>query len=165
MLQSQRNKVYVDPVLSNWFYTSDLRFGRHIDDVLNDDFFNGYSYQVNETAHSYIFQIDVPGFDSSMLNLQVEVGELFVSGEKVYIDNFGYQSTRKLNKSFCVPEDIDPDRVEAECINGVLKVTLYKRMSNPRRNITIEDANCENGEYRAKNKSSYFDRLKSWFKS
>lgn len=71
---------------------------------------------------------DFPGVTPDSVSVQLEGLELTLDGRRE-----GSRPSR-LRRSFRVPETVDPDGVEAELANGVLRVRLPKRdEAKPRR--------------------------------
>ncbi len=85
------------------------------------------------SVSGYHINLDMPGVTKEKFNLKVENGELVVKGElepltekesEYYyneIDHTGYERT------FVLPNEIDPDKIEATYADGVLKLTLNKK--------------------------------------
>ena len=103
--------------------------GRNRAGVLSPD------YDIKENDKAYVLTFDMPGMDKSKISVEVKEGVLMVSGErssesqedqgnKVYRQqrSFGYFS-----RSIMLPENVDPNAVQAKYDNGVLTVTVGKK--------------------------------------
>ena len=88
---------------------------------------------VDENEQAYIVSAELPGIDPKDVELNLKDNALTLSGEKRSERNEEQQGRRYSERSFgrfqrTIPFDveIDADRVEANCDNGVLKITLPK---------------------------------------
>lgn len=83
-----------------------------------------------EAVSVYLF---APGIDPSKLDLSMQQNLLTVSGERPAVEEQDAKYYRRerftgeFRRAISLPEDVDPDRVEARYSNGVLKVTLGRR--------------------------------------
>jgi len=104
---------------------------------------------VIETDKAYEIAVELPGLEEKDLDVKLSDGGLMISGEK--------QSGRKeeaedyclherrfgaFQRSFALPDDIDPAAIEARFARGVLTVVLPKKPEPQRqaRKITIKTA-------------------------
>lgn len=88
---------------------------------------------IHHSADGYYISLDMPGVSKERLTIKYNDGELLVKGdlqtstssdsEYYYneVDYTGYQ------RSFIIPNDVDPEKIEAELIDGVLKLSLNKK--------------------------------------
>ncbi|HYE03294.1 MAG TPA: Hsp20/alpha crystallin family protein [Phycisphaerales bacterium] len=98
---------------------------------------------IAETQDQFILILDMPGVGPDGVDVEVEPGHLRVRGQA---------RTRPVSaccgaacefapgdyeRSFRIGEDIDPERVTAEIVNGVLTVTLAKREQARPRKVTV----------------------------
>ena len=99
-----------------------------------------------EAVEIYAF---APGIDTARLDVTVDKGLLSISGErKSTPDEAGakrnvYASERPqgaFRRVVSLPEDADPDRVQASYANGVLKIRVEKREASRPRRIEVKDA-------------------------
>jgi HSP20 family protein len=88
----------------------------------------------------YLF---LPGIDPSSLDVQIQQNLLTIAGERRLISEAGASYFRKerhngdFRRAVTLPEDVDPDRVEARYEDGVLQVRVMRRESSKPRQITI----------------------------
>jgi HSP20 family protein len=88
-----------------------------------------------------------PGIDPAKIDISIDKGLLTVSGERpaelpaaqartsVYArERFAGPFRRVIS----LPDDIDPDRVEARYLDGCLRVTIQKRESSKPRSIRVQ---------------------------
>ncbi|HEY0855995.1 MAG TPA: Hsp20/alpha crystallin family protein [Albitalea sp.] len=90
-----------------------------------------------------------PGIDTASLDVTVDKGLLTISGERksragetgtqanVYAQERPQGSFRRV---ISLPEDADPDRVDANYRNGILQIRVQKREASRPRRIEIQDA-------------------------
>jgi HSP20 family protein len=100
---------------------------------------------VAETANGYEITAELPGIDEKNVEVKYADGTLTIKGEKkdekeekrgnYYLSERSYGS---FQRSFRVPEGIDPDKVEASFKNGVLTVTLPKTPEARKKEKRIE---------------------------
>jgi len=89
---------------------------------------------VVESEKAYEITADLPGMDEKNIEVKVADGVLSVKGEKqeekeekkknYYLQERSFGS---FQRSFELPESVDPDKIEARFKKGVLTVTLPKR--------------------------------------
>lgn len=101
-----------------------------------DDFIsknnNTISYDVIENDSNYELEVHLSGFNKEDLNLDVEDGKLKISGERKEKDsiNYTYRGSYygKFEKLFNLPKEVSYEKIDAEYVNGVLKITIPKDM-------------------------------------
>ena len=88
-----------------------------------------------------------PGIDSAKLDVSIDKGLLTISGERVNrVPEPGskvnvYARERgegKFTRVVSLPEDADPDRVNASYRNGILRITVQKREASRPRRIEVK---------------------------
>lgn len=110
---------------------------------------------VTESADRYVLEADLPGYSDKDIELKVKDGLLTLSSLKSVETNVteGKDAEEKapeapryllrervqssFSRSFKLPKDVDGDRIEAVCRNGVLTLTLFKRPEPQAKSITI----------------------------
>lgn len=99
-----------------------------------------------EAAQVYIF---APGLDMNTLDLSIQRNLLTVSGERqIHTPKSGERAGYHLQERFSgnfrrvisLPEDVDPDQVNAVYRNGILNVTIGKREAAKPRQIQVKSA-------------------------
>lgn len=97
-----------------------------------------------KTIEIYAF---APGVDPATLEVQLERGLLSVAGERksslpapdaktaVHINE---RFEGRFHRVITLPEDADPEQVEAKLRDGVLRITVQRRASAQPRRITIQ---------------------------
>ena len=89
----------------------------------------------------YLF---APGVDAGSLDISIQQNLLIVAGERKLITEEGasYYRRERFDGEFrrvvTLPEDVDPDQVDASYRNGVLQVTIKRRESARPRQIEVK---------------------------
>ncbi|MGH8352513.1 MAG: Hsp20/alpha crystallin family protein [Pseudomonas sp.] len=87
-----------------------------------------------EQDKAFVITAEVPGLDEKNIEIKLSNGCLILTGEKrdereekrkdYYLSERHYGS---FERSFAIPEGVDPDKIEASYTKGVLTLTLPKR--------------------------------------
>jgi HSP20 family protein len=115
------------------------RFNTYLPDISNSVMLKP-SVDIRESKKNYKITVEVPGVEESDVKLEFSDGTLTISGEKKHEkeekdDNYhcverSYGSFRRV---LSLPEDINPDAIEAKFKNGVLTITVpRKQMAKPK---------------------------------
>lgn len=111
---------------------------------------NEYSYapacEILDEEKSYAISLDVPGLSKEDIDIEVKDNHLHISGERKYEekmnkDNILRSERRygKFSRVFSLPQNVNPEGIEAAFENGVLHVTLPKEEKSQSRKIQISD--------------------------
>jgi HSP20 family protein len=100
---------------------------------------------VGSTPRSIELYTFAPGLDPASIDVQIEKGVLTISGERkpepapekaaVHIDE---RFAGRFRRVVTLPDDVDPNAVEARYRDGVLHVTVSRRESAQPRRIAIQ---------------------------
>lgn len=106
---------------------------------------SGPAADLYETDDYFVLEMNLPGYDLSDIEVNLEQGVLQISGsrEDVSEEEKGTYHVRergwgRFTRSFTVPHTIDPKGVSAEFANGVLNVTLPKAAEAKARRIEVK---------------------------
>jgi HSP20 family molecular chaperone IbpA len=88
----------------------------------------GAGYGVSRTEQGYQVEIPVPGFAPEAIEITLKDEVLTVTGKS---------EKRNFSRTLVVPEDIDPDAINAHVEHGLLTVTLNRRPEAQPRKIAI----------------------------
>ncbi|HUJ56960.1 MAG TPA: Hsp20/alpha crystallin family protein [Kofleriaceae bacterium] len=103
------------------------------------------TFEVKETIDSFVVKADVPGVDEANLDVAVHNGVLTVSGHRdaeqrkdgenyaLYERQYG-----SFTRSFALPDTADGERIDAKLEQGVLVLTIAKRVEAKPRKIAIK---------------------------
>ncbi|MDT8408248.1 MAG: Hsp20/alpha crystallin family protein [Wenzhouxiangellaceae bacterium] len=86
---------------------------------------------IAESNKAYRVSVEVPGIDSKDIELRIENDALVVSGEKRQESEQDDEGFHRVERSYgqfrrvlALPDDADPDNIEADFKNGVLKIRI-----------------------------------------
>ena len=97
--------------------------------------------QTSERVDVYLF---APGIDPKRLEISMQQNLLTVSGEreiKLTEEAAYYRQERfggEFRRVISLPEDVDPDRVQAKYVDGVVQISVQRRESARPRQIQIQ---------------------------
>jgi len=100
---------------------------------------------VGGTSHSVDVYAFAPGLDPASIDVQVQKGALTIAGERP-ADDVPEQANRHIEERYTgrfrrvvsLPDDIDPNAVEARYRDGVLHVRIQRKEEAQPRRITIQ---------------------------
>ncbi|HEU5047274.1 MAG TPA: Hsp20/alpha crystallin family protein [Rickettsiales bacterium] len=122
---------------------------------LQNMMFRSPHIDITSTDEEYNIQVEVPGMDERDLRLEVTPENMLViSGEKRAEsgDNNTNRNYHRMERSYgafqrvlSLPEDVDHETVDAQMKNGILTVTLQKRMASEGSRSRRIDINATEG--------------------
>jgi len=89
----------------------------------------GFEYDVTRTENGYEVEVPVPGFKPEEVEVTYQDDVIAVNAKS---------DRRSFTRSFTVPEDVDPEKIEARVTNGMLVLTLARRPEAQPRRISVE---------------------------
>lgn len=100
---------------------------------------------VGGTPQSVEIYAFAPGIDPATLDVQIEKSVLTVAGERQR-PHASPEATRHIDERFdgrfrrvvTLPDDIDPNAVEAKYRDGVLRISIGRKQSAQPRRITVQ---------------------------
>ena len=99
----------------------------------NANIVSAFRTDVSDTGDAFVLESELPGFSKDDINIDIENDCLTISAERNYEEKDEKQSYIKrerfygsYSRSFDV-SGIDVDNIEAEYVDGVLKLTLPKK--------------------------------------
>lgn len=96
--------------------------------------------QTPERVEVYLF---VPGIDPKSLDISIQQNLLTVSGKREINVQEGVEYYRQerfggeFRRVISLPEDVDPDRVQAKYSDGIVQISVERRESSRPRQIQI----------------------------
>lgn len=103
------------------------------------------SADIVESDNEYTIKADLPEVKKEDIDIRVENGVLTLSGERrLEKQADGEKEHRReafygrFARSFSLPDDVDADKISAECRDGVLKVHLPKSEAKKPRSIEVK---------------------------
>jgi len=100
---------------------------------------------VGGTPQSVEIYAFAPGIDPATLDVQIEKGVLTVAGERQR-QAAGEEATVHIDERFegrfrrvvTLPDDVDPNAVDAKYRDGVLRISIARKQSAQPRRITVQ---------------------------
>jgi len=91
-----------------------------------------------------LLEIELPGVTKDSIDLTIHNGMMRVSGErKCPEDERNYWVNERLygpfDRTISLPDDVDPDSVDAQLTDGVLHISLSKRPEAQPKKVTVKD--------------------------
>lgn len=129
------------------------RMNRMFEDVWgktrrDEEFISGSwvpAVDVRETRESLEIFAEVPGLDPKDVEVSVENGLLTLKGSRAFeraAEGQAYHRVERaygsFERSFTLPTNVDPDRIQATYRHGVLQLTLPKREEAKPKSIAIK---------------------------
>jgi HSP20 family protein len=99
---------------------------------------------IEETETSYRLQAELPGLSRDDIQITLENNVLRLSGERKFEKDTKQENYHRIertygafSRSFALPTQVSPDKVEAKFENGVLSIVVPKAEQAKPRRITI----------------------------
>ncbi len=100
---------------------------------------------LSETKDGYFIRAELPGVIADQLDIQVTANSVSIAGErKIQEENQEARYHRRerdagrFSRVIGLPTEIDPQKVEADLVNGVLTVAVAKAEAAKPRQITVK---------------------------
>jgi HSP20 family protein len=99
-----------------------------------------------ENENELVVKADVPDVKFEDIDVKLENGTLTIAGERKFEKQSGEKggwhrierSYGTFERSFSLPETVDPEKVKADYVNGTLTVTLPKKELAKPRQVKVE---------------------------
>ena len=88
-----------------------------------------YGFDVNRTESGYEVDVPVPGFNASNLEVMLKDGILTVNAKN---------DRRTFSRAFSVPEDVDPEKITATVVDGMLVMSLERHPAAQPKRIAVK---------------------------
>jgi HSP20 family protein len=103
---------------------------------------------VKETENSYVLDMELPGYDEKDIEIHIDGASLSVASKQEEVSNqeadkdkgtwlLRERHVSSFSRSFKLPENANPEEVNAEFKNGILKMKIKKRAEAQKRAIRI----------------------------
>jgi len=93
----------------------------------------------HETETGYRYDLELPGLKKDELKVSLTDGVLAVKGQKRLFRD-GAETAVEVERSLLVPEDVDPEKVQARYVDGVLTLEISKREEAKPKTIQVKVA-------------------------
>ena len=97
-----------------------------------------------ETDQELVLSAEVPGIDENDIEIHIEDSTLTIKGERKFEHETKEENYHRIERSygsffrsFSLPSYVDPDKIEAEHENGILKIRMPKRAELKPRKVKI----------------------------
>ena len=102
------------------------------------------SVDIFETENELVLTAEIPGIDEKDVEIKVEDNTLSIRGERKFEKETKEENFHRIERSygsfyraFTLPSSVDPERIQAEQENGVLKISMPKRQELKPRKVKI----------------------------
>lgn len=102
------------------------------------------SVDIYETESELVMTAEIPGIDEKDVEIKIEDNTLTLKGERKFEKETKEENYHRIERSygsfyraFTLPNSIDPDKIQAEHENGILKITMPKRQELKPRKVKI----------------------------
>jgi len=107
------------------------------DSIFNDNFFNvNKDYVLSENGDEYVFELIIPGITKDNVDIDIVDNVLQIKYENKDNKKIGYV-VPSFDRKFTLPNDVDENEIDAEYVNGILKLVLKKNKKN-RKSVKIK---------------------------
>ena len=93
----------------------------------------------HETETGYRYDLELPGLKKVELKVTLTDGVLAVKGQKPLFRD-GAETAVEVERSLLVPEDVDPEKVHARYVEGILTLEISKREEAKPKTIQVKVA-------------------------
>ncbi|MBN1515121.1 Hsp20/alpha crystallin family protein [Candidatus Sumerlaeota bacterium] len=100
---------------------------------------------IQEDVNTITIEAELPGLTQDDFNIEVNNGRLTLKGEKtenkeVKQENYTHRERRygAFQRVITLPETADAEKIEANYVNGVLKIAIPKKEEAKPRRITVQ---------------------------
>jgi HSP20 family protein len=115
--------------------------GRRLDDGLAMP-----RLDLSETEKTFEVQAELPGVNKEDIKVSIDGQRVTIEGECRQANEqrqgeqvvYSERSTRRYQRSFALPSEVDDTKAEARLENGILMLTLPKRQGSEARRVTIQ---------------------------
>lgn len=130
------NKIYLDDVFDDFFFPT-----------VKSNEFGKMKCDIYEKDNVYHLEMDIPGFDKSDVNIEIDDNDYLTITAEKNIENNEEDETKnyirkersygKYQRSFYIG-GIDKEQIDASFENGILKVVMPKKAEEKSSKQTIE---------------------------
>ncbi|MEM1212669.1 MAG: Hsp20/alpha crystallin family protein [Planctomycetota bacterium] len=121
---------------------------REVDRALGSYHTPAFPVDIHETGEHFVIQADLPGYPKDHIELNLDGNVLELTANRVAPEASDTPEGRgeprvtervygKVQRSFRLPDTVDPSAIDAQVADGVLTVTLGKRDEVKPRRISV----------------------------
>ncbi|MFW6278276.1 MAG: Hsp20/alpha crystallin family protein, partial [Halorhodospira sp.] len=96
---------------------------------------------------NYIVEVDLPGVSPEEIDVAMDNGMLTIKGQRQSEETDSGADWKRIERvrgtffrRFTLPENVDPEGIQARSRHGVLELTVPKRQEEPSKRIKVEAA-------------------------
>jgi HSP20 family protein len=123
------------------FLTPLVQGARRLDDGLSMP-----RLDLSETEKTFEVQAELPGVNKEDIKVSIDGQRVTIEGECRQANEqrqgeqvvYSERSTRRYQRSFALPSEVDDTKAEARLENGILMLTLPKRQGSEAKRVTIQ---------------------------
>lgn len=100
---------------------------------------------ISENSEGYQIRADLPGVDPEAIEVSMDNGVLTIRGSRDSQSQEEGTDWRRVERvqgtfyrRFSMPEDVDPDQIQARCRDGVLYLAVPKKEQEPSKRIPVQ---------------------------
>ncbi len=93
------------------------------------------SVDIYETENELVLTAEVPGIEDKNIEIKIEDSTLSIKGERKFEKETKEDNYHRIERaygsfyrSFTIPHNVDQDKIQAEHENGVLKISMPKKL-------------------------------------
>lgn len=151
-----RNMIRWQPINrpATWSHNVDRLFNefmgrslREVDDELAACGSWSPAVNVLEKQNEIVISADLPGLKADDVDVTIDNGVLTIKGERSFVEADEGETYHRVERcygsferSFKVPNTVDPKKIEARFVNGEMTVTLPKRDESKPRSVKVKIA-------------------------
>lgn len=79
-----------------------------------------------ETDQAFLLSLDMPGVNKKNLDIQIEGEQLFIKANRKNAWSEDYSEPQEITKTVFIPKQVDKDKIQAHCEDGVLYFAMPK---------------------------------------
>ena len=101
--------------------------------------------EIKDEEKSYAISLDIPGLKKDEIEIEVKDNQLHISGERKSVSEDTVLRSEKrygrFSRVFTLPQNVNPDLIEASFADGVLDIYLPKEEKSQSKKISISGPN------------------------
>lgn len=123
------------------FWGVDRDFKDVIDNIENvwEGIGSSVTSDFKETDQAYFLSVDMPGVNKANLEIQAEDEHILINATRKRGWADSENNAQKVSKTVLIPKEVDMDKIQAHCVDGVLYLALPKIEKTKPKKIEITE--------------------------
>lgn len=92
-----------------------------------------------ETEKAYLMSIDMPGVNKGNLKLEVEGENILINATRKRAFSDEGDKEQKISRTLLMPKEVDKDKIQARCEDGVLYLALPKTEKEKPKKVEVTE--------------------------